>query len=551
MNKSRLVSVAALTGTVGAVVLASTTALTQRADDYRFFDPLIDIQQVLNQRYVEAPDTESMQAGAINGMIEALNDPYTVYVPPSKKTEFTKDLTGEYVGIGASVNIVDGWLTIVSPLEDSPAYKVGLMADDRVVEIDGKSTHELSVDECIKLLSGTPGTEVTLTVERKSEKFPVVITRNHIKTKSVKGFHREEADANKWMFTIDPARRVAYLRLTQFTPGCADELEAALESAGVREGRLAGLVLDLRNNPGGLLSEAIKIADLFLREGVIVSTKGRAVAEEVATAKAEGTLPDFPVAVLLNGQSASASEVLSGALVENDRAVVVGTRSFGKGLVQNVLPLPSGGELKITEQKYYLPSGRCIQRDDDSAAWGVDPSPGYFVPMTDEELIEMYKTRREIEVMRPAGAAPVAEERWSDPEWILTQLKDKQLAAAVKGVQVRVDSGEWKPTGEPGQTEQVAGGELLRLRQTHERLTRELIRLERREEALVDSGAAAPANPEDFWPDSVDVTGGKLQVFDKDGNLVATLSITGNTLEKWLIDAEVKRTNEPAPAADQ
>jgi len=551
LKNTRLISVAALTGTVGAVVLASTTALTQRGDDYRFLDPLIDIKQILNQRYVEVPDGEALQTGAINGMLETLNDPYTVYVPPAKKTEFTKDLTGEYVGIGAQVNIVDGWLTIVTPLEDSPAYKVGLMADDRVLEIDGKSTKSLSVDDCVKLLSGTPGTLVTLTVERKGEKLPVVITREHIKTKSVKGFHREDADANKWMVLIDPARRVAYVRLTQFTPGCADELRAALESAGAGEGRLAGLVLDLRNNPGGLLSEAVKIADMFLRDGVIVSTRGRSVAEEVARAKEEGTLPDFPIAVLLNGQSASASEVLSGALVENNRAVVIGTRSFGKGLVQNVITLPSGGELKVTEQKYYLPSGRCIQRDDDNAEWGVDPTPGFFVPLTDEELIELYKTRREVEVMRPAGAAPGAEERWSDPEWILTQLKDKQLAAAVKAVQLRVDAGQWTPTGEPGQTSQVAGGELLRLRQTHDRLSRELLRLERREDALSGAGAAAPANPEDFWPDTVDVAGGKLQVFDKDGNLVATLAITGNSLEKWLIDAEVKKAEQAAPAPTQ
>lgn len=548
MRNSRLVSVAALTATVGAVVLASTSAFTHHGDDYRFLDPLIDIKAILNERYVDVPNDETLQTGAINGMLESLNDPYTVYVPAAKKTEFTKDLTGEYVGIGAQVNIEDGWLVIVSPLEDSPAYKGGLMADDKVVEIDGKTTHKLGVDECVKLLSGKPGTQVGLTIERKGEKIPLTITREHIKTKSVKGFHRDDTDANRWMFTIDPARHIGYVRLTQFTPACAEELQRALESVGAREGKLAGLVLDLRNNPGGLLPEATRLADLFLKEGVIVSTKGRTVPEEVTRAKAEGTFPDFPIAVLLNGQSASASEVLSGALVENHRAIVVGTRSFGKGLVQNVLSLPTGGELKITEQKYYLPSGRCIQRTDDSAEWGVDPTAGFYVPMTDDELIELYKTRRQIEVMRPAGAKNGTEERWSDPEWILTQLKDKQLAAAVKAVQIRVDSGEWKATGEAGESSKVAGGELVRLRQTHERLTRELIRIEKRETALEDGGAAPDENARDFWPDSVDLTGGKLQVFDKDGKLVTTLNITGNTLEKWLVDADVKKEGAaPAP----
>ena len=551
MNNSRLISLVALTGTIGAVVLASTTALTRRGDDYRFLDPLIDIKQILNERYVDLPNDETLQAGAINGMLEALNDPYTVYVPPAKKTEFTKDLTGEYVGIGAQVNVVDGWLTIVTPLEDSPAYKVGLMADDKVVEIDGKTTHKLTVEDCVKLLSGTPGTQVNLTIERKGEKIPVVITREHIKTKSVKGFHREDSDANKWMVMIDPARRIGYVRLTQFTPQCADELQAALEAAGAREGKLAGLVLDLRNNPGGLLSEAIKIADLFLKDGVIVSTKGRTVPEEVTKAKAEGTLPDFPMVVLLNGQSASASEVLSGALVENNRAVVVGTRSFGKGLVQNVLSLQAGGELKITEQKYYLPSGRCIQRTDDSPEWGVEPTAGFYVPVTDDELLEMYKARRQVEVMRPAGVGDSAEQHWSDPEWILSQLKDKQLAAAVKALQLRTESGAWTPTGQAAEVSKVSGGELLRLRQTHDRLTRELIRVERREDALEGAGAAKLDNPEDLWPDTVDVTGGKLQVFDKDGKLITTLKITGNTLEKWLIDAEVKKEGPAEPAAKQ
>jgi len=551
VRNSRLISVAALTATAGAVVLASTSAFSHRGDDYRFLDPLIDIKQILSERYVDVPNNETLQTGAINGMLEALNDPYTVYVPAAKKTEFTKDLTGEYVGIGAAVNIADDWLIIVSPLEDSPAYKVGLMADDKVVEIEGKSTHKLDVDACIKLLSGTPGTKVNIVVERKGEKLPITITREHIKTKSVKGFHRDDADANKWLFVIDPARRIGYARLTQFTPGCADELHAALESAGARDGKLAGLVLDLRNNPGGLLSEAIKISDFFLKDGVIVSTKGRAVPEEIARAKPEGTFPDFPIAILLNGQSASASEVLSGALVDNSRAVVVGTRSFGKGMVQNVLSLQSGGELKITEQKYYLPSGKCIQRADDSAEWGVDPTPGFYVPTTDEELIEMFKARRQEEIMRPAGAAAGAEQRWSDPDWILSQLRDKQLAAAVKAVQGRVDSGAWTPTGQQGDTSKVAGGELLRLRQTHERLTRELIRVERRQDTLEGAGAAKLDNPEDLWPDTVDVTGGTLQVFDKDGKAIATLKITGNTLEKWLIDAEVKKDGPADPALKQ
>lgn len=551
MKSGGSASLGSLALVAGLSVVASAVAFSGAGgDDYKFLDPLIDVKEMLSQRYVDVPDDQALQTGAINGMIEVLNDPYTVYVPPADRTEFTKELTGEYVGIGASVQSIDGWLTIVSPLEDSPAYRAGLMADDRVVEIDGKSTHKIEIEDCIKLLTGTPGTSVKLTIERKGERIEIPIVRDNIKTKSVKGFHREEADANRWMFLIDPVRRIGYVRLTQFTPACADEMAKALESAGASEGKLAGLVLDLRGNPGGLLNEATRIADMFLREGVIVSTKGRAHPEEITRAEAPGTLPDFPIAVLVNGQSASASEVLSGALVENNRAIVVGTRSFGKGLVQGVLPLPSGngGELKITEQKYYLPSGRCIQRTDDSADWGVDPSPGFYVPMTDEETLEMLLARRDQDIMRQNGAPHDAAASWSDPDWILSKLKDKQLAAAVKAVQQKVDGGDWKPTGlAAAEKGAVLGGELQKLRVARERLARELIRLDRRAEVLELGGATKGDDSEDFWSDSLDLTGGALKVFDKDGNLVTTLSITGRNLERWLLDADVKK---PEPAAE-
>jgi len=528
----------------GGVMLGTGAVLSRPGgDDFRFFDPLIEIKHILGKQYVSLPKDQDLQTGAINGMLEVLNDPYTVYVPPAEKTSFNKDLTGEYVGIGASVQVIDGWLTIISPLEDSPSFKVGLMADDKVVEIEGKTTFKMTVDDCIALLMGDPGTTVHLTIERKGVKIPFEIVRNRIKTKSVKGFHRDESDANKWLYVIDSARQIAYLRLAQFTPACSDELARALESIGASEGKVKGLVLDLRGNPGGLLNESIKIADLFLKSGTIVTTKGRAFKDEVATAKSEGTLPDFPIAVIVNGQSASASEVLSGALVENDRCIMVGTRSFGKGLVQSVHQLSSGqGELKVTEQKYYLPSGRSIQRADDSTEWGVDPTEGYFVSMTDEETLAMLKARREEEIMRPAGLHNDGEPKWSDSKWIVEHLKDKQLAAAIEALQAKVDTGEWKKTGEPGAgARTIVSGELQRLRQARERLARELIRIEKRESTLEEGGAEVKINPEDFWSDTLDLTGGKLQVFDKDGKVVSELRITGNNLERWLIDADVKK----------
>jgi len=477
-------------------------------------------------------------------------------VPPSDKQEFNKDLTGEYVGIGAQVNVQDGWLTIVSPLEDSPAFRAGLMAEDKVIAIGDVSTENKNVNDCVDLLMGEPGTPVKLTIERKGQKLELSVVRDRIKTRSVKGFHRSSGDGSQWEFMIDGARKIGYIRLTQFTPKCSQEIQAALASMGAAEGKLKGLVLDLRFNPGGLLNEAEEIADMFLKSGVIVSTRGRAYEERITRAKSEGTFPDFPMAVLVNGSSASASEVLSGALVENDRAIVVGTRSFGKGSVQSVLELPSGNgsELKITEQGYFLPSGRSITRKDDADHWGVDPSEGFYVPMTDPQTAAMLEARRREEVLRyaqeqgaaaPEAAADHAQVDWTNADSVLNHLKDPQLMAAVKAVQGKVDSGTWQPTGETQNAKgRIAGAELLKLTQYQQRLLRELARTEKRMDAIETAAGDEAPKIADFWNNELDLTGGILEIRDKSGKVIATLDITGNNLERWLIDADVKKHDE-------
>lgn len=559
MSKGSVIYRVSLVSVLAVAALGSTVALIHRGDDYTFLDDLIEVKHVIATRFVDEPDMNKLKQGAIKGMVEALNDPYTVYVPPVEQREFNKQLTGEYVGIGAQVNTADGYLTIVSPLEDTPAFRAGLMPEDKVLEIDGKSTKDLPVEKCIDLLTGTPGTPVTLTIERKGEKLTVTITRERIKTRSIKGFRRETDDPNQWRYVIDPERRIAYVRMTQFTPQVAGEVATALQAAGAdpdpAKNQLKGLILDLRFNPGGLLNEATAIADMFLKDGVIVSTRGRAFPEVVSKAHQPGTLPDFPIVVMVNGQSASASEVLSGALVENDRAIVLGTRSFGKGSVQSLMEVGDHqGELKITEQGYFLPSGRSISRKDDSAKWGVDPSEGFYVPMSDAETLAMLDVRRKEEILRassPAGAATQPEEHWSDPAWIESNEKDKQLAAALKAVQLRIESGKWEPTGEKteGDGKLATVDELRKIREYRERLLRELDRTDKREVALSTAagGEADKANV-DLWDNKLDVTGGQVIVKDKDGNVVATLAITGPNLERWLMDADVKRSDEAKPA---
>lgn len=565
MRKGRVLFESSLVVILGVAVLGATLAQSRKSD-YSFMDPIISAKALITERYVDDVDPKKLQDGAIKGMVDALGDPYTVYVPASDKAEFTKELTGEYVGIGAQVNIQDGYLTIVSPLEDSPSFAAGLMAEDKIVEIDGKSTKGLSVEKCVELLVGQPDTTVQLLIERKGERTPYTITRKPIKTRSVKGYHREDADGNKWQYLIDPNRRIAYIRLTQFTPKCAAELAAALDSVGAARGELKGLVLDLRFNPGGLLNEAVDIADLFLKDGVIVSTRGRTHPEEVAKATSQGTLPEFPIAVILNGSSASASEVLAGALVDNNRAIVVGTRSFGKGSVQSVRSLArgNGAEIKMTEQGYYLPSGRSITRKDDSTIWGVDPTEGFYVPLGDDETIAMLNVRRQLEVLRSnlkqdsaaesrpeqnsnTKPEPVRATDWFNTDSVLETLKDKQLSAAVRAVQAKIDTGTWKPTGEKGiESGKLALDELNRLREFRQRLERELIKADKRIEAVEKGAVATAPSGRDLIPDGVELTGGSMIITDHSGKVVVTLDITGNNIERWLIDADVKVRQESA-----
>jgi carboxyl-terminal processing protease len=294
--------------------------------------------------------------------------------------------------------------------------------------------------------------------------------------------------------------------------------------------------LDLRYNPGGLLNEAVEIADLFLEEGVIVSTKGRAHEDRSESAHKKGTLPHFPMVTLINGNSASASEILSGALSDHGRSIIIGARSFGKGSVQTVRPLESGaGTLKMTEQYYYLPSGRLLHRRDDSTTWGVDPSPGYYLSMTNEERANMLTARRENEIIHKTDAPEL-----SGIEDILEALDDVQLNAAVRVLNHRLATGEFAPVGiESNQPDDAAFEELVALRLQEERILRQLERINRRVTAI-ESVVDTDEDPLDLWDDDRQVAGGQLIVKDADGNLVTTLQITGPNLERWLIDADVK-----------
>jgi len=541
-----------LLSTLAIAVVGSTIAVATNAnrDDYTFFDPIVDIRALLDRYYVEELDEAELQAGAIRGMLETLDDPYTVFVPQEDTADFTKDLTGEYVGIGAEVGMRDGWFTILTPLDDSPAWRGGVMADDRVIAIDQASTEGLTTDECIDKLMGEPGTEVVITVERAdAQVVDIPITRSPIHVNPVKGFARADAGEGAWRYLLDPSRGIAYIRLAQFTPDSADELEAAIDAARTAHNApLGGLILDLRFNPGGVLQQAVRMADLFLEDGVIVSTEGRSSNQRVERASADNTLSGFPIVVLVNAQSASASEILAGALSDNDRAVVLGTRSFGKGLVQIIRRLPDdAGVLKITEQRYALASGRVIHRDDDSTVWGVDPTPGYYLPLTNEQTSAMLAARRQQEIISPKDLAPT-----TDPDELVARLEDPQLEAALRVLQHAADTGSPAPIGIPdNDPADLAGDAVSAARAQRDRLIRELVRVERRISAA-ESALPDDADPDsrDLWDDDAPVLGGTVTVTDTEGNTVAVLTVTGPDLERWLVDAGVEPAEgSPRPRA--
>lgn len=330
----------------------SFTALKAQAEER--YTELQNFSKVLNlvqQYYVENVDTKKLIYGAIKGMLKEL-DPHTNFLPPDIFKDFETETSGEFGGLGIEISIQNGILTIISPIEDTPAFIAGIKAGDKVVSVDGHSTKGLSLVEASTLLRGRRGTTTTLTVARDGEDDTrdFKITRGSVKLKSVKP---TELDTG-----------YVYVKITSFIENTSKDLEKALQDAVKDKGELKGIIIDLRRNPGGLLDQAIKVSDLFLKQGVIVSTIGRDTKnKEVASASGKGKFTQVPLVVLVNEYSASASEIVSGALQDNKRAVIMGEKSFGKGSVQSVIKLGDGSGLKLTVARYYTPSGKSIQAE--------------------------------------------------------------------------------------------------------------------------------------------------------------------------------------------
>ncbi len=374
---------------------------TRDNDKVKLQEALTSLRE-LNDTTTKIPE-EVFVAEFSDGAFSEL-DPFSSMIWPNDLQEFNKTTQGEFSGVGIQIQSdVDGSLKVVSPIEDSPAYKSGIKAGDIVTHINGKSAKGISLNQAVQNITGPVGTTVTLTVRRPDstvKDYP--IRRETIKVASIKGW--KHLPGGGWDYFVDADQKIGYLRLTNFTRTTGDELERAI--AEMKKQGTRALILDLRYNPGGLLTAATEVVDKFLHGGVIVSTRAdRATPNQptVATARDDRNEFDLPTIVLVNQYSASASEIVSGALKDQGRALIVGERTFGKGSVQMLFPLEKREAfLKLTTSHYYLPSGRCIHREENSTEWGVDPD--VTIEMTPEQMRAAIDARQELDVLRDKPA---------------------------------------------------------------------------------------------------------------------------------------------------
>ena len=406
MHRERLAWVVSLV-VIAALAFRLPGSFAQREDDQAFLRTLSDIHRQVSVNYVDVVDEDRLRESAIAGMLFEL-DGYTEYVPPRLEKEFNRSMQGTFLGVGIFLNQLDnGPIEVVTPVDGSPAFLAGVQAGDVILKVNGIDIAGQRIPDVTSKIKGPAGTTVTLTLRRiTGDTLDLTMPRAEYIVPSLKGFNRN-AD-NTWNYLVPGQPKIAFVRITQFTGDTAKSLQPIL--AKLVGQNIDGLVLDLRGNPGGRLDQAIAIADIFIETGTIVTTRGRNRPEVVATASdADGALPKFPMAVLIDEGSASASEVLAGALADNRRAIVVGTRSFGKGSVQEVQPLPGkAGELKLTVAYYYLPSGRLVHRKKDATDWGVQPN--IPVPVDPQVAAAVRQARTLSENFRKPSTLPAGPE---------------------------------------------------------------------------------------------------------------------------------------------
>ncbi len=357
----------------------------KNADLYKQFQTFSHIVANVQNNYVEEVDMDKLFYGAYAGMLQTL-DPHSAFLPPEDKENLEVETQGEFGGLGIEIQLDKyGVLMVVTPLEDTPAFKAGVLANDRIIRIEGKSTKNITVRGAVKKLRGPKGSPVKITVLHQDGRVEdITVVRDIIRPTSIKDPH-----------FVDEKQKIAYLRMTQFQKRTAEDLDKTvkqLQAEGMR-----ALIIDLRANPGGLLNAAVDICDRFTDDGVIVSTRGRKSRPRTFRATKGVTYPDIPVALLVSSHSASAAEIFAGAIQDHKRGVIVGVRSYGKGSVQSLFRLENGKSgIRLTTAHYYTPSGRLIHRNQNNAdqkEWGIDPDIEVKVTLKDE--IALWKSWRD------------------------------------------------------------------------------------------------------------------------------------------------------------
>ncbi len=347
-------------------------------DENIYFDLFQKTYYQLKNSYIEKKEPKDLMIAAIQGMIKSLDDPHTAFLIPTQKQDLEIETSGEYGGLGIEIGVRDNKLTVISPMEDTPAERLGIKAGDRIVKIEGKPLENPDLNEVVKVLRGKPGTDVTITIERDNfnELLDFKITREVIKMKSVK---------------YDIITNIGYVRLTSFRKNAPEELKNALLELNKK--KVKGLIMDLRNNPGGLLDVAVDVCDLFIKKGMIVSIKPRDDAlmlnnllKKNFYATGQAIIDENePIVVLVNHGSASASEIFAGAIKDHKRGVLIGNTTFGKGSVQSVINLDDGYGLRFTTAYYYTPAGTKIHKI------GIDPDISIALPQPNQDEVKLIK----------------------------------------------------------------------------------------------------------------------------------------------------------------
>ncbi|MCX8164551.1 MAG: S41 family peptidase [Aquificaceae bacterium] len=378
MRKLKLISLLIATFVVGFLLgNAGASQGNKQEDDYRYFRLFTDVFRTVKENYVGDVSTKELIYGALNGMMKSL-DPFSAFFTPEQYKDFRQETEGEFGGVGIEIGMEKGRPIVISPIEGTPAFKAGIRSGDVILEIDNEDTSNMMLTDVVKRIRGKPGTKVTLTIMRRGAERPmkVELERALIKVESV-----------KWTRTED----IGYIRLSQFTDGAGRDLDRALKSLATQNVR--GIILDLRNDPGGLLTEAINVSELFLKEGkLIVYTRTKKGEINRYFSRKKPTLPEnIPLVVLINKGSASASEIVAGALQDHKRAIIVGEKSFGKASVQNIIPLEDGSAIKITVAHYYTPLGRLIDKK------GIQPDVEVKMKEEEEEKLQEFIRQKRLQ----------------------------------------------------------------------------------------------------------------------------------------------------------